>query len=54
MLPANFEMLALLRANRDFWNATSLVGRLPSCHVVVDVVMLQYTDIGPVIIIVFH
>ncbi|KAG6943529.1 hypothetical protein JG688_00017565, partial [Phytophthora aleatoria] len=25
MLPANFEMLAFLRATRDLWNATSLV-----------------------------
>ncbi|KAG2997483.1 hypothetical protein PC121_g10244 [Phytophthora cactorum] len=24
MIPANFEMLAFLRANRDLWNATSL------------------------------
>ncbi|KAL3660543.1 hypothetical protein V7S43_019084 [Phytophthora oleae] len=25
MLPANFEMLAFLRTNRDLWNATSLI-----------------------------
>jgi hypothetical protein len=25
MLPANFEMLAFLRVNRDLWNASTLV-----------------------------
>jgi hypothetical protein len=50
MLPANFEMLAFLRVNRDLWNATSFLAAAKIKHSM----QLQYTDIGPVIIIVGH